>query len=53
VPPVRDYPGAPAARQADLELEEWQLRRYRDRAAEAARLCLMVAAQPVSCPLMA
>jgi bacterioferritin len=40
VPPVRDCPDAPAALQADLELEERQLQRYRDRVAEAGALGL-------------
>jgi bacterioferritin len=40
VPPVRDCPDTPAALQADLELEERQLQRYRDRVAEAGALGL-------------
>jgi bacterioferritin len=40
VPPVRDCPDAPAALQADLQLEERQLQRYRDRVAEAGALGL-------------
>lgn len=40
VPPVADRPGGAAALQADLELEERQLQRYRDRVAEAETLGL-------------
>jgi bacterioferritin len=40
VPPIADSPDAPAALQADLELEERQLQRYRDRVAEAGELRL-------------
>jgi bacterioferritin len=40
VPPVAGSPDAPAALQADLELEERQLQRYRDRVTEAGELGL-------------
>ena len=38
--PVRDCPDGAAALQADLELEERQLQRYRDRVSEAGTLGL-------------
>jgi len=40
VPPVPDSPDGAAALQADLELEERQLQRYRDRVSEATELGL-------------
>ena len=40
VPPVADSPDGAAALQADLELEERQLQRYRDRVSEAGELGL-------------
>jgi bacterioferritin len=40
VPPVPDCPDGAAALRADLELEERQLQRYRDRVAEAGALGL-------------
>lgn len=40
VPPVPDHPDGASALQADLELEERQLERYRTRYAEAADLGL-------------
>ena len=40
VPDIPDSPDGAAALKADLELEERQLRRYRDRVAEAAELGL-------------
>lgn len=40
VPPVADCPDGDAALQADLNLEERQLQRYRDRVAEATELGL-------------
>lgn len=40
VPPVPDCPDGAAALKADLDLEERQLQRYRDRVAEAGELGL-------------
>jgi bacterioferritin len=40
VPPIPDHPDGAAALKADLELEEGQLQRYRDRVAEAMELRL-------------
>ena len=40
VPPVPDCPDGASALRADLELEERQLQRYRDRVAEAAEMGL-------------
>lgn len=40
VPPVPDCPDGEAALKADLDLEEKQLQRYRDRVAEASELGL-------------
>ena len=40
VPPVPDCPDGAGALQADLDLEERQLQRYRDRVADAAELGL-------------
>lgn len=40
VPPVPNCPGGAAALRADLDLEERQVQRYRDRVAEAGKLAL-------------
>jgi bacterioferritin len=52
VPDISDCPDGAAALKADLELEERQLQRYRDRVAEAAELGLPDVAEALR-PLLA
>lgn len=52
VPAIKDCPDGQAALRADLELEERQLQRYRDRVAEAAELGLPDVAEALR-PLLA
>jgi bacterioferritin len=52
VPAVPDCPDGAAALKADLDLEERQLQRYRDRVAEAADLGLPDVAEALR-PLLA